>query len=197
MTDSSARGTGSLNPDAVTVTSAAADLHNGDLETMARDLGQRQETLRKEYAASTDQLRELLAAVGEIEGQGYAEDGAVRATVDAQNRIVDLELSPEALRLGSIERLRNAIVDALDFAYAHAQQQIREAGGMLGDDDPVQAYLDVMPEVATVLPRGFGAAHRRPDETDPTDPDADTEPNEDSGRSWTNDQWQRERNPYE
>lgn len=98
---------------------------------------------RRAYAT-----REAMAtAVGIAAGNRKA----VQAAVDANNRLLDLLIEPEALRLGSIEALRNEVFEAVVNAQADVAAKIAAAAGDLTMSD-MPGY-GAVPELADVITR--------------------------------------------
>jgi len=126
----------------------------GDLDYTTARLRQREQELLGEYERNAKVLDRLGAGGSGVTGRGWAADQAVVATVDASNRLVDLELDPRALRLGSIENLRKAIMTAYDLATEDVADQLRDAGLAELPADPVRAMLDSMPELTAIMPEG-------------------------------------------
>lgn len=135
MTEPSARGRRTLDSDA-------------DLDHQTGQLRRRREQLDRELDDHRRHLDATLEALRTVRGRGGAEDDAVVVVVDARNHLVDLELEPRAVHLGSIARLRQALLTAHHRACADAAEQLREAGARDGDDtDPVSRLTGLMPEV--------------------------------------------------
>src|SRR5699024_3462850 len=94
----------------------------GDLAHTTDRLRQRERDLLTEYERNA----EALATIGsgaDLTGRGEAAEGAVAVEVDGDHRMTDLALDPRALRLGSIENLRTAIMDAYDAALTDVSEQ--------------------------------------------------------------------------
>lgn len=115
-------------------------------------LQRRSELLMQEYERNQRTLADTLAATADVRGSGEAEDGAVTVVLDADNQLVDLELDPRALRLGSIGALQQAIKDAFTDASDDVRRQLQEAGSGGEEDDPVRSFLARMPEIDALLP---------------------------------------------
>ncbi len=122
---------------------------------------------------STRPSSELKTALTETRGEGEAESGAVKVTVDAQNRVVDIELTPKALRLGSTDRLRTALLDACDAAVADVASKMREVAGVDDDGDPMEAFFEGLPEIKALMPLSLRAPRKaaRPDPAEPEEND--------------------------
>lgn len=190
---------GSLPPGAVLGDPAADEIisNAGDLDHTNQRLRQREQDLLAEYERNA----EALAAIGSGEGlfgRGEAADGAVVVEADADNRLTDLQLDPRALRLGSIENLRQAIMEAYEAALDDVADQVRDAG--FGDLEPgtVRGMLDSIPELTRIVPESVWQRYLDPEPTPPpvdrSDPPPPrprrARPPEDSGPDW------QERNPY-
>jgi DNA-binding protein YbaB len=113
-------------------------------------------------------LNDLRTALADTRGEGEAESGAVKVVVDAQNRVVDIELTPKALRLGSTDRLRSALLDACDAAVADVASRMRAATGVDEDLDPMDAFFHGLPEIKALMPFSVRAPRQaaRPDPAD-------------------------------
>lgn len=130
-----------------------------DLDLATADLAHREEMLRREY----ERNERLIAASSEhadaTVGTATAEDGAIRIVVDANQRVVGVALDPRALRLGSIGRLEHAILDACQSAQDDVAHRLGRTTA-----DPVQRFLDAMPELTQLLPPSAYAAFLEPDD---------------------------------
>ncbi|MGJ3508193.1 YbaB/EbfC family nucleoid-associated protein [Enemella sp. A6] len=131
------------------------------LEASIQDLARREELLTREYEENARTLASLLTEGADTQGVGEAADGAIVATVDADHRLVDLVLEPPALRLGSIQRLRDELMFAVNSAIDDLAEQ-RSATGADIDPDVVGALLDRMPEVTALLPEKLQEQLRTP-----------------------------------
>ncbi|SDD14661.1 YbaB/EbfC family nucleoid-associated protein [Auraticoccus monumenti] len=177
MTEPSARGRRTLDSDA-------------DLDHQVGQLRRRREELDRELDDHRRHLDATLEALRTVRGRGAAEDDAVVVVVDARNQVVDLQLEPRAMHLGSIARLRQALLTAHRRASADAAEQLREAGAREGDDtDPVTRLVDLMPEVVAHV----GADLLAPPDRDTVD-DEDGEPAE---RHRHHHEQHRTRSPFE
>lgn len=97
-------------------TDQAADLNlRNDLE----DTYGRYEELR----SGVDELQRSVAT---MQVSAESETGEIRATVDADGRLVDLRLNPEACREWSPETLARVIVETVQHASADKSQQIEQ-----------------------------------------------------------------------
>ena len=143
------------------------DDHHLDDRTM--ELKRREEDLLSEQESLDRSLAKTMKVWREATGTGEAENGAVTVVVDAQNRVVDIKITPRALRLGSIQNLRKALLDACESAVADVQKQLDEAGGVDPGDDPLAGLLSSMPEVAAVLPYDLRHPPARPRPEDDDD----------------------------
>ena len=109
-----------------------------------------------ELLTHSEKLDEALAAtrkaLSDARGVGEAESGAVKVTVDAQNRVVDISLTAKAMRLPSTDRLSKALQSACDAAVADVSKQLREAAGVAQDVDPLAAFFADVPEIEALMP---------------------------------------------
>ena len=144
---------------------ASMGLDDPALADRTAALESRNDTLLAESERLDRTLEDLRTALVETRGEGEAESGAVKVTVDAQNRVVDIELTPKALRLGSTDRLRTALLDACDAAVADVASKIRETTGVDEDQDPMEAFFDGLPEIKALMPLSVRAPRQatRPD----------------------------------
>lgn len=119
------------------------------------------EDLRSAVAAAQQRVDEgaarlerLRTEIDDIKGHGESEKGAVKVTVDASGRLVDIVFTSAVLRFGTTKRLRQAIKDASGDAVDDATAQYRELTGVdeEGIADPVGEFLGGMPEVTRMLP---------------------------------------------
>jgi DNA-binding protein YbaB len=108
----------------------------------------------RSLASAMDRSERVREGIGLIAGHGEAERGAVKVTVDAAGRLVDIDFTAGVFRLASIERLRDAIKDATDDAVDDAATQYRQLAGVGTDGipDPMAGFLGAMPEVTSMLP---------------------------------------------
>ncbi|MFW6599158.1 YbaB/EbfC family nucleoid-associated protein [Propionibacteriaceae bacterium Y2011] len=190
MSQEPSRTGGNLPPGAV-VGDPAADAiidRAGDLDYTNERLRQRERELLAEYERNARALQAAGAGGEEITGRGWAANEAVVVMVDASNRLIDLHLDPRALRLGSIENLRTAIITAFENAAEDVADQQRDHGLDAMGDEPVRDMLESMPELTALLPESsyaqFLADDGEPDDTTrpepkrgPTRPDWDPKPN--------------------
>lgn len=137
-----------------------------DLDLTTADLAQREEMLRREYERNARLIAVSTEQADDTVGSASTEDGAVRIVVDANQRVIGVALDPRALRLGSIGRLEHAILDACQSAQDDVARTIGRTTA-----DPMQQFLDAMPELTQLLPPSAYAAYLTPDE-----PVADAEP---------------------
>ncbi|MVA74862.1 hypothetical protein GC722_02270 [Auraticoccus sp. F435] len=125
---------------------------DSDLDHQIAQLRRRREEVDRELDEHRRSLAATLDALRTVRGRGSAEDEAVVVEVDAQNRLLDLQLDPRALRLGSIAQLRTAILVAARAASEDAAAQLAEAGAReSARADPVAALLERMPEVSELV----------------------------------------------
>lgn len=153
---------------------AAADVpadtlldNTGELDHTTARLQQREEQLLAEYERNAAMLAALGPGGTDVLGHGAGADGAVVAQVDATNRLVDLYLDPKALRLGSIEALRQAILTACQQAADDVSEQLNQAGREAAPPEAVRALLDSMPELTDLLPESTYRRYLEPDGPQP------------------------------
>lgn len=127
----------------------------------------------EELVTRSEKLDEALAAtrkaLADARGVGESEAGAVKVTVDAQNRVVDISLTAKAMRLPSTDRLSNALLSACDAAVADVAAKLRAAAGVAPEDDPLEAFFSGIPEIEAVMPLSIRQPPRHP--ADPEDND--------------------------
>lgn len=140
------------------------------IEASIQDLTRRQELLTREFEENQQLLVDALAASTDVQGQGIAAEGAIVVTVGPDHRLIDLVLEPPALRLGSIQRLRDELMDAVNAAIDDADAQLRAAGGREATNDAVGSLLDRMPEVTALLPTSLTERLRAQPEARPVEP---------------------------
>lgn len=140
------------------------------VEHQIQQLRRRRDQLDGELDEHRRRLSSTLEAVRTLQGRGSAEDDAVVVVVDARNHLVDLQLDPRALRLGSIEHLRRALLTAHHAACTDVARRLAEAGATDSDpeQDPVAALMAKMPEVTAMVGVELFAPPEEPDEP-PTD----------------------------
>lgn len=155
---------GDLPPGAVLGDPAAdAMIDNaGDLDHTTDRLRQREQTLLAEHERNAAALAAIRSEDG-LTGRGEAADGAVVVETDADNRMTDLQLDPRALRLGSIDNLRKAILDAYTAAAADVADRVSDAGFGDLEPDAVRAMLDSMPELTAILPESTWDRYLEPE----------------------------------
>ncbi len=73
---------------------ASMGLDDPSLADRTAALESRNDVLLAESERLDRALADLTTALTETRGEGEAESGAVKVTVDAQNRVVDIELPP-------------------------------------------------------------------------------------------------------
>ena len=123
-----------------------------DLENRTLELARREEDLQAESEDLDERLSAATAIAADGYGEGKAARGAVTVRVDSQQRVIDIQLTPRALHMGSTEGLREALLDAIDAACDDMAQKLAEAGGVPRDFSPIQSFIEAIPEVAAVLP---------------------------------------------
>jgi len=136
----------------------------GDLDHTTSRLRQREQELIAEHERNAAALA-AMGSVDELTGWGEAADGAVTVRTDADNRMVDLQLDPRALRLGSIENLRQAILDAYSAAVDDVSGQVTDAGFGDVDPDTLRAMLDSMPELTSIMPESVWERYLDPEQS--------------------------------
>lgn len=127
----------------------------------------------EELVTRSEKLDEALAATRkalvDARGVGESEGGAIKITVDAQNRVVDISLTAKAMRLPSTDRLSNALLSACDAAVADVATKLRAAAGVAPEDDPLDAFFSGIPEIEAVMPLSIRQPPRRPAQPEDTD----------------------------
>lgn len=166
---------------------AASSRATPDAADHLQALERRSELLMQEYERNQRTLAESLDATAEVRGTGDAEDGAVTVVLAADHQLIDLELDPRALRLGSISALQQAIKDAFADASDDVRRQLHEAGNVGEEADPVRSFLARMPEIDALLPDGLT------DRLLADPPPAEEKPS----RASANPGFWKESNPYE
>lgn len=190
---------GSLPPGAVLGDPASDEIiaNAGDLDHTIDRLRQRERDLLAEYERNAQALATIGSGEG-LTGRGEAAEGAVIVETDSDNRMTDLHLDPRALRLGSIENLRQAILDAYGAAVDDVAGQVQDAGFGDLEPDAVRAMLDSMPELTAIVPESVWQRYLDP-EPDPPAADKTNPSPPQPRRALTSDEsatgWQ-ERNPY-
>jgi DNA-binding protein YbaB len=121
------------------------DDHTTALEKRAEVLVTQSEKLDAALAATRK-------ALSDARGVGESESGAVKVTVDAQNRVVDIALTAKAMRLPSTDRLRRALLTACEAAVADVATKVGEAAGVAPDSDPLDAFFSGIPEIEALMP---------------------------------------------
>ncbi len=135
-----------------TSASAVMGLDDPYLPSRTAELKHRQETLLAESRRLDRMIAEANRVVAEARGTGTSERGAVTVVVDAQNRVVDIQLTPRALRFASTDRLREALLEACDAALVDVGRQMAEAIGVDPAGDPLAAMISSLPGLSDVLP---------------------------------------------
>jgi DNA-binding protein YbaB len=143
------------------------------LDDRTAALRRRAETLLSESYELDEALERTRAALAETRGVGEAESGAIKVTVDAQNRVVDIALTAKAMRLPSTDRLRRALLTACDAAVADASKKVRKAAGVDPDADPLEAFFSGLPEIEVLLPASLRAPRPLPEAPPATSKDHD------------------------
>ncbi|BBH65406.1 hypothetical protein ACTI_20910 [Actinoplanes sp. OR16] len=89
-------------------------------ETLRTDL----EDVYGRYEELRSGVDELQRSIATMQVSAESADGAVRATVDADGRLVDLMLSPAACREWDVNTLARVIVETVQSASAGKYQQL-------------------------------------------------------------------------
>lgn len=147
---------------------ASMGLADPALEDRTAALAARKDVLLAESERLDEMLAELTKALKDTRGEGESESGAVKVTVDAQNRVVDIALTPKALRLGSTDRLRAALLDACDAAVADVAEKLHETTGVDSDRDVMEAFFEGVPEIKALMPLSVRVPPQAP-RPDPVD----------------------------
>lgn len=118
------------------------------------DLQHRYDEVAGGLERSTRHAFEVRDRLAEVEGHGEAESGLVKVTVDGGGRLKDIEFAPTIMKVGSVGRLREAVLDAAADAVDDAMGKVRELSGADSDGipDPLGEFLGRMPEVTRLLP---------------------------------------------
>lgn len=132
------------------------------LEKRAEELVTRSEKLDATLAATR-------AALTDARGVGESESGAVKVTVDAQNRVVDIALTAKAMRLPSTDRLSNALLSACKAAVADVAKKVGEAAGVAQDSDPLEAFFAGIPEIEALMPLSVRQPQRHANDSEDHD----------------------------
>ncbi len=138
-------------------------LDDPSLDDRTAALSRRGEALLAESHELDEALARTTKALKDARGEGEAESGAVKVTVDAQDRVVDIALTAKAMRLPSTDRLRKALLTACDAAVADVATKVREAAGVAPDGDPLEALFTGLPEIEALLPASMRAPRPAPD----------------------------------
>jgi len=149
---------------------ASMGLDDPSLDDRTAALSRRGEALLAESHELDEALARTTKALKDARGEGEAESGAVKVTVNAQNRVVDIALTAKAMRLPSTDRLRKALLTACDAAVADVATKVRAAAGVAPDSDPLEALFADLPEIEALLPASMRAPRQAPD-PHPADPE--------------------------
>jgi len=132
-------------------------------------LEKRQEVLMTRSEKLDAILAATQKALAEARGVGESESGAVKVTVDAQNRVVDIALTAKAMRLPSTDRLSRALLAACEAAVADVMKKLHDASGVAPDGDPLDAFFTGMPEIEALMPLSVRQPSRRAEKAEATD----------------------------
>jgi DNA-binding protein YbaB len=131
---------------------ASMGLDDPSVDDRTAALAKRQEELLSQSEKLDEALAATRKALSDARGVGEAESGAVKVTVDAQNRVVDIALTAKAMRLPSTDRLSKALQSACDAAVADVSEQLREAAGVAQGVDPLDGFFANVPEIEALMP---------------------------------------------
>lgn len=134
---------------------APMGLDDLDLEGRTLAMTRREDQLQTEAEELQQRQATLEQLVRDGYGEGTAERGAVVVRVDANRRVTDIQLTPKALHLGSVEKLRQALLDAIDGACDDIAAKLGGAAGLDARFSPLDAFIEAIPEVAAVLPESL------------------------------------------
>lgn len=143
-----------------------------DLDDRTLEQARRADDLESAGRAADDQLERVTELTQDGIGEGTSERGAVTVRVDAQHRVVDILLTPKAIHLGSTDRLRTALLDAVDAACADITGRLTKASGTGARFSPLDAFIEAIPEVSAVLPQQLRNPPPRPRPPAPGDRDS-------------------------
>lgn len=132
-------------------------------------LEKRQEVLMTQSEKLDAIVAATQKALAEARGVGESESGAVKVTVDAQNRVVDIALTAKAMRLPSTDRLSRALLAACEAAVADVMKKLHDASGVAPDGDPLDAFFTGMPEIEALMPLSVRQPSRRAEKREATD----------------------------
>ena len=141
---------------------ASMGLDDPSIDDRTAALVKRQDKLMTHSEKLDEALAATRKALADARGIGEAESGAVKVTVDAQNRVVDIALTAKAMRLPSTDRLSKALLSASEAAVADVSKHLREAAGVAQDGDPLDAFFSGMPEIEALMPLSVRQPSRRP-----------------------------------
>lgn len=131
---------------------ASMGLDDPSIDDRTTALEKRGEVLVTQSEKLDHALAATRTALTDARGVGESESGAVRVTVDAQNRVVDIALTAKAMRLPSTDRLSKALLSACQAAVADVEVKVREAAGVAPDHDPLEAFFSGIPEIEALMP---------------------------------------------
>ena len=147
---------------------ASMGLDDAAIDDRTVALGKRQEVLMTRSEKLDAVVAATQKALVEARGVGESESGAIKVTVDAQNRVVDIALTAKAMRLPSTDRLRRALLTACEAAVADVATKLRDASGGAPDGDPLGALFSGMPEIEALMPLSVRQPPRRAEKPEAT-----------------------------
>jgi DNA-binding protein YbaB len=144
-------------------------LHDPSIDDRTAALKKREDVLLTRSGKLDEALAATRAALANARGVGESESGAVKVTVDAQNRVVDIALTAKAMRLPSTDRLSKALLSACEAAVADVAKKLRDAAGVEQDGDPLDAFFSRVPEIEALMPLSVRQPSRSAEEGDADD----------------------------
>jgi DNA-binding protein YbaB len=148
---------------------ASMGLDDPSIDDRTAALLKRQDKLMTHSEKLDEALAATRKALADARGVGEAESGAVKVTVDAQNRVVDIALTAKAMRLPSTDRLSKALLSASEAAVADVSKHLREAAGVAQDGDPLDAFFARLPEIEALMPLSVRQPSRIAEEVEAND----------------------------
>jgi DNA-binding protein YbaB len=148
---------------------ASMGLDDPSIDDRTAALEKRQEVLMTRSEKLDAVVAATQKALAEARGVGESESGAVKVTVDAQNRVVDIALTAKAMRLPSTDRLSRALLAACEAAVADVMKKLHDASGVAPDGDPLDAFFTGMPEIEALMPLSVRQPSRRAEKPEATD----------------------------
>ena len=148
---------------------ASMGLDDPSLDDRTTALEKRGEVLVTRSEKLDEALAATRKALADARGVGESESGAVKVTVDAQNRVTDIALTAKAMRLPSTDRLSRALLSACDAAVADVATKVREAAGVAPGEDPLDAFFSGIPEIEALMPLSVRQPSRIAEEVEAND----------------------------